>query len=169
MHRDLKPKNILLDSENNIKICDFGLAKDIDIQGDTSIKGGTEIYMSPEFLTSPGYHVDIWAIGCIIYELFQLDYPFDINSGKEELDQCIRTAKYPPIDSPLCSQLMKEFIGKLIEPNVKKRLSAEQALERFKYIAQVEEIDLPPIIIPDQNIVHERKKVQLKEDLKNIN
>ena len=76
LHRDLKPSNILIGDDGNIKICDFGLAKDSNIESDKSNLHATQLYMSPEFKTAPGFKVDVWGIGCIIYELFVGSHPY---------------------------------------------------------------------------------------------
>ena len=94
MHRDIKSSNILVDSKSSIFICDFGLArsfKDLNGQNEKLItKGiGTLFYVAPEMLGNEefgGYNekVDIWAVGCIMVELFTRKCPFfgyDKNSG----------------------------------------------------------------------------------------
>lgn len=76
MHRDIKPRNILLNDENDLKVCDFGLAR----FAGKSIKNAnltdyvtTRWYRAPEVLLgcenySPA--VDIWSTGCIFAEIF---------------------------------------------------------------------------------------------------
>ncbi|KAG6580080.1 CMGC/MAPK protein kinase [Phytophthora cinnamomi] len=72
LHRDLKPSNILVNSDCDLKLCDFGLAR--GIQGMDS--GLTEYvvtrwYRAPELLLSSKYdkQMDVWAIGCILAEM----------------------------------------------------------------------------------------------------
>uniref|UniRef100_A0A336MIK8 non-specific serine/threonine protein kinase n=1 Tax=Culicoides sonorensis TaxID=179676 RepID=A0A336MIK8_CULSO len=79
LHRDLKPQNILLDSQSNAKLCDFGLARNMTMSTHvlTSIKG-TPLYMSPELLEGKPYDhlADLWSLGCIIYEALAGEPPF---------------------------------------------------------------------------------------------
>ena len=80
MHRDLKPGNIFLDADYNVKLGDFGLSR---IMGDESIFAythvGTPYYMSPEQINDQRYNEksDIWSLGCIIYEIAALRAPFE--------------------------------------------------------------------------------------------
>jgi len=74
VHRDLKPSNVLLsttaDERPGLKISDFGLA--LDVRHDERVQeGGTPLYMAPEqFVTGrTGPEVDIYAAGCILYQL----------------------------------------------------------------------------------------------------
>lgn len=85
-HRDLKPENILY-SKNIIKIGDFGLAREIRSRPPYTDYVATRWYRAPEILLkSTNYNspVDIYALGCIIAELYQLNPLF---SGNSEFDQ----------------------------------------------------------------------------------
>jgi len=83
VHRDLKSLNILLDSASHAKICDFGLAQQMEathIARKTGGEGGSPRYMAPECF-NPSYgklteKVDIWAMGCICIEIFASVLPY---------------------------------------------------------------------------------------------
>lgn len=79
MHRDLKPGNIFLDKDGNVKLGDFGLSR---IMNNESVYArthvGTPYYMSPELMQEQHYDekVDIWSAGCILYEMAAQHPPF---------------------------------------------------------------------------------------------
>ena len=80
LHRDLKPANILLDQDQNIKMGDFGLAKELSSQSKLAKTNvGTPFYMAPEIINEKAYDEksDIWSLGCLIYELAALKPPFE--------------------------------------------------------------------------------------------
>jgi len=96
MHRDLKPENILMVLNNNlIKIADFGTAKEVPEFKDGSLTDYvcTRWYRAPECtLKSKNYDekIDIWAIGCIMAELYTLKPIFP---GIDEFDQINKILK----------------------------------------------------------------------------
>ena len=84
LHRDLKPDNILLDENLNLKISDFGLVKieetitkSLNYQSQKG-KKGTVIYMAPEILSDDKYSKasDVYAFAFIVFELFSYNNPF---------------------------------------------------------------------------------------------
>ncbi|EDV46018.2 phosphorylase b kinase gamma catalytic chain, skeletal muscle/heart isoform [Drosophila erecta] len=84
VHRDLKPENILLDENHNVKITDFGFARQLQEGEKLTDLCGTPGYLAPETLKcnmfegSPGYsqEVDIWACGVIMFTLLVGCPPF---------------------------------------------------------------------------------------------
>jgi len=95
MHRDLKPENILLDQNMHIKVADFGCSKILDQAGDNGMEDkpvgndkcprqrsnsfvGTAQYVSPELLSEQKTlpTSDLWALGCIIYQMIAGLPPF---------------------------------------------------------------------------------------------
>lgn len=87
-HRDLKPQNILIDSNFNIKLADFGLgrAANLPLRSYTS-EIITLWYRPPELLLGVKYYdasVDIWSLGCILAEMYLLAPLF---AGDSEIDQ----------------------------------------------------------------------------------
>ena len=85
-HRDLKPENILINKENVIKLCDFGLAREIRSRPPFTDYVATRWYRAPEIiLKSPNYNspVDIFALGCIMSELYTFKPLFP---GSSEMD-----------------------------------------------------------------------------------
>jgi serine/threonine protein kinase len=80
LHRDIKPDNIFLGSEGNIKIGDFGISRMFDTTKQYTMSMiGTPYYVSPELVQEDkySYKSDVWAIGCILYELCFLKRAFD--------------------------------------------------------------------------------------------
>ena len=72
MHRDIKPANIVLTKDGTLKVIDFGIALSLKPDQDIKTAWGTPNYMAPEQIgkTHYGSKVDIWAAGCVLYELF---------------------------------------------------------------------------------------------------
>ena len=77
IHRDLKPENLFVNNQLKIKIGDFGISKQLEspLEYTQSKNIGTFLYMAPEMILENEYNykVDIWALGCIVYELCTLN------------------------------------------------------------------------------------------------
>ena len=75
-HRDIKPNNIMIDSNGYLKMIDFGTAKILTDYTSTVI--GTPHYIAPEILRGKGYSTscDFWSVGICMYEIFYGVYPF---------------------------------------------------------------------------------------------
>ena len=92
MHRDLKPENVLLTSSGIVKIIDFGIARNIDhsyrlnesYQMTPDVT--TPLYKAPECFFGKKFYdqkVDIWACGCIFYELLTSERMLPTNQNEE--------------------------------------------------------------------------------------
>ena len=83
LHRDLKSQNIFLLGNGRLVLGDLGISKVLEGTMDfakTCI--GTPYYMSPEIFKNKPYNhkSDVWALGCVLYELTTLNHAFDANS-----------------------------------------------------------------------------------------
>ncbi|UCF38139.1 MAG: serine/threonine-protein kinase [Acidobacteriota bacterium] len=109
VHRDLKPANIKITPEGEVKILDFGLAKALEGQSpladlsasvtlsldatQTGVIVGTVAYLSPEQIRGkPGdRRSDIWAYGCVVYEMLCGRQPFEAATGAEVLARVLQS------------------------------------------------------------------------------
>ncbi|OJD18460.1 NEK protein kinase [Emergomyces pasteurianus Ep9510] len=117
LHRDLKPENIFLGADQSVKLGDFGLSKQMRSHDFASTYVGTPFYMSPEICAAEKYtlHSDIWAVGCIMYELCQKEPPFNARTHIQ-LIQKIREGKYAPLPDMYSSEL-KSVIASCLKVN----------------------------------------------------
>ncbi len=83
VHRDIKPPNLMLDKDAQVKVGDFGIARDAQTAAATatSEQMGTLYYMSPEQIAARGvtvdHRTDVYSLGVVLYELLTLRRPFD--------------------------------------------------------------------------------------------
>eukprot|EP01114_Cavostelium_apophysatum_P013883 TRINITY_DN3462_c0_g1_i3.p1 TRINITY_DN3462_c0_g1~~TRINITY_DN3462_c0_g1_i3.p1 ORF type:complete len:1224 (+),score=375.16 TRINITY_DN3462_c0_g1_i3:746-4417(+) len=134
-HRDLKPDNILFaDKERkNIRVIDFGLAKDLLNQSLKHSIAGTLDYVAPEVLEGLEYDylkVDLWSVGCICFYLLYGEPPFARMTSMAAFFNAVRTASYNFDDdiAPV-SEEAKSFMRELLEVDYLKRPSASEALK----------------------------------------
>jgi serine/threonine protein kinase len=118
VHGDLKLENIYVNSDDQIKIGDFG---DSNKVGDMGL-GGTPVYMAPEILTDRyshkyNYTSDIWSLGVILYIMLFNSEPF-LNDSK------ILLVEYSFPES--ASEFSKDLISKILQLNPESRPSLKE-------------------------------------------
>ncbi|XP_047318985.1 cyclin-dependent kinase G-2 isoform X2 [Impatiens glandulifera] len=99
LHRDLKTSNLLLNNQGDLKICDFGLAR----QYGSPLKPYTHLvvtlwYRSPELLLGAKQYstaIDMWSLGCIMAELLSKEPLFNGRTEVDQLDKIFRTLGTP--------------------------------------------------------------------------
>ncbi|WP_322752028.1 MULTISPECIES: serine/threonine-protein kinase [unclassified Frankia] len=116
LHRDIKPGNILFDTDGLVKITDFGIAKIINgPAADASRVVGTAVYMAPEQFTAGRLYraTDVYALGIVLYQLLTGAPPFDPQLSSYVLGQhhC-NTIPDPPTGVPT---LIAEVIMRALE------------------------------------------------------
>jgi Protein kinase domain len=137
IHRDLKPGNILL-VDGTWKLADFGIARDesIGTADPTFVGWGTSAYMAPEIWDgrSPTVKSDLYALGCVAYELVTGHPPFpgpDAESYRQQHQQ----APAPELDA-VVNPVLRSLVARLLSKNPADRpLDAGAVLQRLERIA----------------------------------
>ncbi|XP_009621492.1 phosphoenolpyruvate carboxylase kinase 1-like [Nicotiana tomentosiformis] len=132
-HRDIKPDNILFDSQDNLKLADFGYAEWFVGNERKMMKGlvGTPYYVAPEVLLGREYNekVDIWSAGVMLYIMLSGVAPFCGDTTKEIFEAVLRgNLRFPTRIFGSVSTEVKDLLRKMICKDVSRRFSAEQVL-----------------------------------------
>ena len=125
IHRDLKPENLLLDSNDNIKIVDFGLSNRAPGNNLLKTACGSPCYAPPEMLLGKKYKgppADIWSCGVVLYALLCGRLPFDDPSTTKLYDK-ITTADFSI--PPHISKGAKDLITKMLKIDPSSRCTIE--------------------------------------------
>ncbi|XP_017962398.1 cyclin-dependent kinase 2 [Drosophila navojoa] len=173
LHRDLKPQNLLVDTEGNIKLADFGLARAFNVPMRAYTHEVVTLwYRAPEILLGTKFYstgVDIWSLGCIFAEMIMRHSLFPGDSEIDQLYRIFRTLSTPDESKwPGVTQLpdFKPKFPKWEEPNIpaalreheahdlimsmlcydpNQRISAKDALQHpyFQNVQHVQNVALP--------------------------
>eukprot|EP00993_Chasmostoma_nieuportense_P002446 NODE_323_length_2410_cov_13.563294_g301_i0.p1 GENE.NODE_323_length_2410_cov_13.563294_g301_i0~~NODE_323_length_2410_cov_13.563294_g301_i0.p1 ORF type:complete len:702 (+),score=150.91 NODE_323_length_2410_cov_13.563294_g301_i0:56-2107(+) len=119
IHRDLKLGNLFLNQEMEIKIGDFGLAAQLEFDGERKLTVcGTPNYIAPEILDGGkhghSYEVDIWSLGVIMYTLLVGNPPFETNDVKTTYRK-IRNNSYSFPEGVHVSMAAKNLIQRILQ------------------------------------------------------
>lgn len=129
LHRDLKTQNIFLTKTNVVKVGDFGISRFLRDKQDLATTAiGTPYYLSPEICQRRPYNQksDMWAVGCVLYELCALTHPFQANCFDELLIN-ILSGVYKPLP-PKSSILLQGLTKVLLRTKPERRPSADALL-----------------------------------------
>ncbi|XP_034476048.1 serine/threonine-protein kinase MARK2 isoform X17 [Drosophila innubila] len=157
IHRDLKAENLLLDSELNIKIADFGFSNEFTPGSKLDTFCGSPPYAAPELFQGKKYdgpEVDVWSLGVILYTLVSGSLPFD-GSTLRELRERVLRGKYriPFYMSTDCENLLRKFL--VLNPA--KRASLETIMGDKWMNMGFEEDELKPYIEPKQDLADPKR------------
>ena len=140
IHRDIKCQNIFLTKNGTIKIGDFGISRLLKNTVDDFAKTpiGTPYFLSPEICSGSKYNfkIDMWMIGCVLYELCTLRKPFEATSIPDLIEKIINQS-YIPISKNYSDEL-KFLIEKLlnkdpqIRPSIKEVLNFDFVVNKMK-------------------------------------
>jgi serine/threonine protein kinase len=127
-HRDLKTANTFIADDGSVKIGDMNVSKRLQ-SGLLKTQIGTPYYMSPEIWNNRPYDgsSDIWALGCMMYELCALRPPF-LGDSFPALKRAVVSGQYPPIPSKY-SNALRRTIDNMLKLQPSQRLTALGALQ----------------------------------------
>lgn len=180
IHRDLKPANLFLAEDGRVKVGDFGLARDMNstrltIDGQTV---GTCRYMPPEQIAGEAElsgATDLYAVGCILYEMLVGETPFDGGSIVEVFEAHLNEFPDPPAERVRdCPQELSDLVMQLLEKSPDDRpndaLAVQSALADILHgrpmrlsarPAEELEADLAAAVHPDRPNLTQRLKTPL--------
>ncbi|XP_048408876.1 cyclin-dependent kinase 18-like isoform X3 [Stegostoma tigrinum] len=191
LHRDLKPQNLLINERGELKLADFGLARAKSVPTKTySNEVVTLWYRPPDVLmgsTEYSTQIDMWGVGCILYEMAAGRPLFPGSTVKEELHLIFRLLGTPGEDTwpgitsneefkaynfpyyrqqPMIHHVPRldaeglDLFANLLLYEAKKRISAEDALQHLYFKNLGERVHF----LPDTISIFTLKEIQLQKD-----
>ncbi|VDN03325.1 unnamed protein product [Thelazia callipaeda] len=156
IHRDLKAENLLLDSDMNIKIADFGFSNQFVIGNKLDTFCGSPPYAAPELFQGKKYdgpEVDVWSLGVILYTLVSGSLPFDGQNLKDLRERVLR-GKYriPFYMSTDCENLLKRFL--VLNPA---RRGTLEAIMKDRWMNIGYDDELKPYVEPTKDVKDENR------------
>ena len=165
VNRDIKGRNILINNEGDVKLCDFGICKPFIKNKMKELRGGSPYWMAPEILRKEEYNqnIDIWALGITCIELAEYEPPYSKYSPTDVIKQIIRNPPKGLSKPEKWSKCFNNFISKCLEINKFKRpLSSELLKHEFINMTEKKNLNRRFVILQflskcGYNIIYNKK------------
>nr|WP_225937522.1 serine/threonine-protein kinase [Myxococcus sp. RHSTA-1-4] len=147
IHRDLKPANVMLTKSGEVKLMDFGIAKDVGLEALTQqgMAVGTPSYMSPEQVTGAPLdgRTDIFSLGVLLYEALSGARPFHGKTAGEVFAK-IRDGRYTPLSkvAPNVPAPLARIIQRAMEVKPEDRFPDAAAMRRELDVFLAQEVQV---------------------------
>ncbi|XP_031563744.1 dual specificity mitogen-activated protein kinase kinase 5-like [Actinia tenebrosa] len=137
MHRDVKPSNFLVNTQGQVKLCDFGVSRQL-VNSVATTYVGTNAYMAPERVLGDEYSIrsEVWSLGVSLFEMaigrfpYLKDYPERVdNLLPIELLQCIVHEVPPRLPSRQFSAMFVDFVAQCMQKSPNYRLTPKAVVE----------------------------------------
>ncbi|XP_074085081.1 serine/threonine-protein kinase Nek1 isoform X3 [Macrotis lagotis] len=147
LHRDIKSQNIFLTKDGTVQLGDFGIARVLNSTLElarTCI--GTPYYLSPEICENRPYNnkSDIWALGCVLYEMCTLKHAFEAGNMKNLVLKII-SGSFPPVSCHYSYDL-QNLLSLLFKRNPRERPSVNSILRKSFIAKRIEKFLTPELI-----------------------
>ena len=133
IHRDIKPGNILISHDGEVKVTDFGIARAVNAETitETAAVFGTAAYVSPEQAQGDTVdrRTDVYSLGCVLYELLAGQQPFHADSPVALAYQHV--SAMPPVPSELSDEATPELDAITLKAMAKNRDDRYQTAREF--------------------------------------
>lgn len=163
LHRDIKSQNIFLTKDGTVQLGDFGIARVLNSTVElarTCI--GTPYYLSPEICENKPYNnkSDIWALGCVLYEMCTLKHAFEAGNMKNLVLKIIR-GSYPPVSIHYSPDL-RSLLAQLFKRNPRERPSVSTILDKPFLARRIHKFLSPQLIAQEfSHSIHLQPKMSV--------
>ena len=166
LHRDIKTLNIFLTKELNGKIGDLGVAKTLEGTDHAMTFIGTPYYISPEMCQNKPYNEksDIWALGCILYELITFCHPFTA-SNQAALFLKILYGNYVPLPERTSKDLVN-MVKFILQKNYIKRPTMKEIITHKTFVYHAKRLGLENEI---NEVINTQKTIIINSTKSSIN